>query len=1041
MAVLCDSVHRQLELNQPVLGSVKRGEVSRYSLRVPAHSFFVVNTDVAQAQILVTLRNSKGETLAQRRPPESLLGTSVLAGLAEEEESFTIELAGETVPGGVGLYELRLHELRPLVPGDADRLKAEAVFAQALENSRLGTPETALKSALSVAGACHQQQDARCLLREHFLTGLFRSAGNADKDSQAELEKALKYAADLTDAYAAATILKEAVVVAGELGDYKKAEEMAREATVQADRAGSGLLVAQSNSQYCRLLVLVGNYARSEPVCRKAVEAAKSKSAAVLEADALVDLGTTLLLKGDLTGEDMVLSTDQIYVAYGLPLRAAWTLDTVTAMRLRRSDYQGALELAEKARKIYVAEPGKALSGEAVNLKLLAKIYSALNDPGKAADAYARGAEISRALNDRGQEANDLMDQANAQMKQGNLKGSLDTYYKSLALSRELHNPGPEAVALTRIAELLNRSGDVQGSERSYQEAWALYGELRNLPEQARICLSLGGLAKSRHDFEAAKAQYRRAIDEARESGARFEVAVGRGALGEVLGFERKYGEARTELKASLDLIESLRAPIAAPGPRMSWFERTQRIYEAYLYLLMEMHQREPDAGYDREAFQVAERTRARVLLERMPDLRETWPPDLAAREQTLRKQMRQLGTPKDAAERQALRALESKYDEIYDELNMRDPRYRLHASPPVLSAADAANQLLDADSALLEYKVCEEKSFAWLVKRDGVHSVELPGRQALAKLLDPLKKATQDETIYNARRYWEAVGKISQAILAPLAGQLKGRKLFLVADGVLQRVPWAGLPWPGAADPAKAGILLERFEISNLPSASTAAAMRKVRRQESQAPKTIAIFADAVYRTLPQLTDSRAEALAIAKLTPAGKFKLFLGTDASPAAAIAADLGNYRMIHFAAHALVDEAAEPEQSRIVLSEMDSAGKPQTGALNLLDIYRLKLDADMVSLSACESAAGKDMPGEGLLAVSRAFLYAGARRVLGTHWKVDDSPAKQFMIELYGHILGPEHEDPAVALRVTQLAFWRRGLAPKKWAAFVMIGPY
>jgi len=316
---------------------------------------------------------------------------------------------------------------------------------------------------------------------------------------------------------------------------------------------------------------------------------------------------------------------------------------------------------------------------------------------------------------------------------------------------------------------------------------------------------------------------------------------------------------------------------------------------------------------------------------------------------------------------------------------------------------------------------------------------------------------------------------------LGPIGEQLQGKRLFIVADGALQYIPFAFLPQPGKAsgDP-----LIAEHEIVYSPSASVLAELRREATGRKQAPRAVAVLADPVFdgddprvkskaRTtnqgatkrqtgetaplfaqhltrsvadigllhLPRLAFSRREADAIMALTPAGQGLEAVGFEANRSTATSHDLAQYRIVHFATHGLSDNR-RPELSGLVLSLVDQQGKPQNGFLDLQDIYNMNLPAELVVLSACETALGKEIQGEGLLGLTRGFMYAGATRVVASLWNVDDVSTKELMEKFY-RAMEKEGMRPAAALRAAQVAMWKqqRWKAPYYWAAFQLQGEW
>jgi CHAT domain-containing protein len=274
---------------------------------------------------------------------------------------------------------------------------------------------------------------------------------------------------------------------------------------------------------------------------------------------------------------------------------------------------------------------------------------------------------------------------------------------------------------------------------------------------------------------------------------------------------------------------------------------------------------------------------------------------------------------------------------------------------------------------------------------------------------------------------------------------------------------------------------LIADHEIVSLPSASVLAVLRRELAGRAPVAKQIAVFADPVFDkdddrvqhksapvaavapndattsirqralqdagllgdgvAVPRLPFTRQEAEAIAALVPAASSLKALGFKASLATARSPELNQYRVVHFATHALVN-AKHPSLSGLLLSLVDEEGKPQDGFLSLNEIYNLNLPADLVMLSACQTAMGKEMRGEGLIGLTRGFMYAGARRVVASLWKVDDAATaelmKRFYRGLFRHGLRPAAALRAAQLEMSQHRLWNQ---PFYWAGFVLQGEW
>jgi CHAT domain-containing protein len=191
----------------------------------------------------------------------------------------------------------------------------------------------------------------------------------------------------------------------------------------------------------------------------------------------------------------------------------------------------------------------------------------------------------------------------------------------------------------------------------------------------------------------------------------------------------------------------------------------------------------------------------------------------------------------------------------------------------------------------------------------------------------------------------------------------------------------------------------------------------------------------------IPRLLASRDEADAIMSVTPWRSGFQAMDFDASRATVMKTDLSDYRVVHFATHGLLNNE-HPELSGVVLSLFDRKGQQQDGFLRLHDIYNLKLPVDLVVLSACNTGLGRDVKGEGLIGLTRGFMYAGASSVVASLWKVDDEATAELMRLFYGYMLR-DGLSPAAALRKAQVTMSRqkRWQSPYFWAGFVIQGQY
>jgi CHAT domain-containing protein len=446
--------------------------------------------------------------------------------------------------------------------------------------------------------------------------------------------------------------------------------------------------------------------------------------------------------------------------------------------------------------------------------------------------------------------------------------------------------------------------------------------------------------------------------------------------------------------------------------------------------------------------------------------------------------------------------SISNAYQQVQAQIRATSPRYAALTQPQPLTLKEIQGQALDEDTLLLEYSLGSERSYLWAVTPTSITSFILPGGQEIGtkarnvyKLLtarnESRKGETQKEKEERVKQadaaYLPAAAELSQILLAPAASLLGKKRLLIVADGALQYIPFAALPLPDEKKRYKP--LVVNHEIISLPSASTIAVLRRDIAGRKPAEKSLAVVADPVFdrqddrvaksanlasnmstersetsdesrilervdeedaaeevkllRRIKRLPYTRQEADHIADLAPEKDALKLLDFEASRESALNPQMSQYRYVHFASHGYIN-TEQPMLSAIVLSMIDKQGnlQPQGGFLRTIDIFNLNLPADLVVLSACETGLGKEIRGEGLIGLTRGFMYAGAARVVVSLWSVSDRATADLMERFYKRIFKKELS-PSAALRSAQVRMWekKKWQAPYYWAGFTMQGEW
>lgn len=742
---------------------------------------------------------------------------------------------------------------------------------------------------------------------------------------------------------------------------------------------------------------------------------------------------------------------------------------------------QEALRYYEKA--LDLARRHNADGLEANTLNGLGLLYASLGQTEKAIGFYDQCLAISQARGDVVKETAALNNLALIYEKLDPARAR-ELYQRTLDLGRETLNRQAQAAALSNLAFLEARIGDPARALELSDESLALgvkRFEVPSLQARGMARRKLGDLESSRRDLQKALELSRQRQDRVRESQVTLDLAR------TVLKQKDLHG-ALDLLRSGIGIVESLRTKVLEDELRATFLASRQDVYGLAIDTLMALDRAEPGKGYDAEALQVSERARARSLLDILAaaraDLREHADPALLERQ-------RQIGNEIEALEKRRLALLEAgsnlreaderlgaalgEYRRIESSLRVSSPRYAALTQPEPLSVARIQSDVLDGSALLLEYALGEERSFLWAVAPDAIRSFELPPRATIEEAARRYYKAlsTPPEPLTGPARkaaranLQAAADELSRMLLQPVQGMLSGQPLLVVSDGALQYVPFGALPAPSSLDRAERVPLIAGHEVVSLPSASVLAVLRRELAGRPAAPKTLAVLANPVFqrqdrravkprgtrgapegpaggidpRKLPRLRWSQREAEAIAGLVSREKSLMALEYEATRDVATSGKLALFRMVHFATHGLID-SRHPELSSLVLSLVDEKGLPKNGFLRLHDIYNLELNADLVVLSACQTALGQEIRGEGLLGLTRGFMYAGAARVLASLWSVDDRATSVLMRRFYGHMIS-DGMSPAEALRQTQIwmsrdASWN---SPYYWAPFSLQGEW
>jgi CHAT domain-containing protein len=457
----------------------------------------------------------------------------------------------------------------------------------------------------------------------------------------------------------------------------------------------------------------------------------------------------------------------------------------------------------------------------------------------------------------------------------------------------------------------------------------------------------------------------------------------------------------------SVEAIESVRSTISFEAAKIGFAGDKQAVYAALIGALA------TDAEWQR-AFLYAERAKARALVDLLAQRRDLGPPpsadeevrELFAHASTVDSS---IGEPSDEVAVRGIKIVA----EARDSLSHAAPEAASLIGVQKVEAGDIFAQL-EADETLIDYYSQGDDLFAFVLNGKSIKGFKLPA-QGLDEKVRSFRRAIE---VRDARAM-EIGRDLHARLIGPLLGEIKGTKLTIAPHGVLHYLPFAALP---DGD----GYLLNRFSVRLIPSADTLVYLKG--NPPQKVGKLLALGNPELGSRALDLPNAEVEARKVAAMFP--NSRALLRAEASKSAV--KQLGNgFSILHFATHGKFDADA-PLNSGLFLAK----GSEPDGVLTAGDLYSLRWDVDLVTLSACETGVGKVANGDDVIGLTRGFLYAGARSIVASLWQVDDAATAHLMESFYKN-LGKSGKREA--LRLAQLETRQQYPEPWFWAAFNIVG--
>jgi tetratricopeptide (TPR) repeat protein len=759
--------------------------------------------------------------------------------------------------------------------------------------------------------------------------------------------------------------------------------------------------------------------------------------------------------------------------------------------------YDRALEYNQQALDIF--RETKDRRGEGHTLGNLGVEYYRLGQSQQAIEYHRQALAIAREIKDRRNQTNELINLGEVYHDIGQYQEALQCYRQALELARKLKSRRSQGQALTDMGLAYYDLGQYKKSLECHQKSLAIHRETKDRVDQGTDLVSLGLVFDNLGQPDQARKALQEALKLCQEVGNPENLWRAQRGLGKVEAHQASYDQAIKHYRQALDTIEGMRAGLGSKESKSTYMKNKLFVYDELIELLRSLHEKDPTKGYDRQALEIFERKQGRLFLEEMGQSGARnfagLPEEVKNRETELENRLDKLqaalvkerSQPQHNQER--LQTLETQLQQAREafqtlkvEIQTKYPDYYALKYPQPAKLAELQTQVLKPGEVMLVYGVLTDKTCLWVIGKEVFQLHTLPiGEKDLGRKVSAYRRLVLkavEETAKapgpgaSARKELDQLRQELYSLLfpAPVAAALApGNILYVIPTGPLYYLPFESLARQAPGKPPH--YLVEDYAIAYLSSASLLKTLREAQaRKQTQPAYPLLAFANPRYETgsgtppgdkslrglqtrayreiaggkFEELPETEEEARAIRDLlkAPAKSHPLLVKEAASRSAIFSlnkdAKLSAYRYLVFACHGILPG----EVDRVLQPALVLAHPEKLGYLTMGDVFGLKLNADLVSLSACNTGRGSEVKGEGVVGLTRAFMYAGTPAVAVTLWSVESQSAKELNVGMYRYL--SKKPGRAAALRQIKLALLRGEKGeqyrdPFFWAPLVVFG--
>ena len=877
--------------------------------------------------------------------------------------------------------------------------------------------------------------------------------------------------------------------------DKNQALEAYRQGIKLSEEIGDKDLLARISGNIASVYFDLGDFDKSLDYSQRSLAAAEEIGDKRLIANSLGTIGNTYNIQGNYLKsseyhQKSLAIREQINDISGV----AFSLNNIGLVQAAQGNYLQAKESFERSLEL-VRNRG------AVQFYNLGNVYKLQGDFAKAMNAYQKALNLCEEYRSNGCLAAVSINVGDLYRSQGNYEQASNYLNRALAAFEKSGDKRGEATALGGVAQIHQSQEQYQKAVEFRKKALVLFEEIghkseviHNLNEIGKLYYALGDLTQASDyfqkslkineslgdneslsstflfiaDIQLSKGDYTNALKNAEQAEFYHEKLVGvadnwelYSVLGQAYQGLGQPAAARQNFEKAVSVIENLRTNIAgSEEERQRFLGDKISAYDLIINLLISQN----NFG---EAFAYAERTKSRALLDVLQNGKVDFAKAMTAqekeREQGLKNELISLNAQifKENGRREAnktrLSDLQSQLEK--KRLDFEDFQTRLYVAHPELqihrgemkpiSMKESAALLSDDKSALLEYVVTEDKTFLFVLTKEQTKTVGLKVYPVKIKRKDLAQKIESFRTkLANGYLdFAEESRDLYNLLLKPAEAELKGKtNLIIVPDSVLWDLPFQALQH------LQNKYLIESAAVSYAPSLTALREMSKKNKNKTTSSATLLAFGNPsvgretsekikrvfMSEQLESLPEAERLVNSLGQMYGADRSRVFTGADAREEIA-KTESPKYRIVQFAAHGILNDI-NPMYSHIVLSQREN-NSMEDGLLEAWEMKDLNLNADMVILSACETARGRFGSGEGVIGMSWSLFIAGTPTTVASQWKVESSSTTELMLEFHRQLLTGKEISKAEALRRASLKLLKmpKYRHPSYWAGFVIVG--